>query len=108
MGLWVVLLGRVPGLVVVHLEVLVLVLVLVTGPSEVVFRCALLDGRLVLLHGQWRCIWVIYGCSHSSGEQSGGPAHCGRASLSSVHMSLVGIRVFAELWCWHIPTLAGL
>jgi len=96
LGLWVVLLGLVLGLVVRHLEEVVVVLV--SRPSEAGFRCALLDGRLVLLRGQSRCSWVISGYSHSLEKQSGGPAHCGRASLSSVHMSLVGTRVFAVLW----------
>lgn len=97
LGLRVVFLGQVQGLVVRHLEVVVLV-VLVSRLLEAGFRCALLGGQLVLLHGQWRCVWVIYGYSHSRGEQSGGPAHSGRSSLSSVHMSLVGIRIFAALW----------
>lgn len=96
-GLWSVLLDLIQGLVAQHLEVVVL-MVLVSRLSEAGFRCALLGGQLVLLHGQWRCVWVINGYSHSQGEQSGGPAHSGRASLSSVHMSLVGIRVFAVLW----------
>ena len=95
LGLRTVLLGRVLGLVVRHLEV---VLRVVLTPSEAGFRCVLLDGRLVLLRGQLRCLWVFRGYPHFAEEQSGGPAHCGRASLSSVHMSLVGIRVFAVLW----------
>jgi hypothetical protein len=49
--LWVGLLGQVQGLVVRHLEVVVLV-VLVSRLSEAGFRCALLGGQLVLLHGQ--------------------------------------------------------
>jgi len=53
MGLEVVLLDRVLGLVVRHLEV---VLRAVLRLSEAGFRCVLLDGRLVLLCGQLRCL----------------------------------------------------
>ena len=54
MGSRVVLSGRVLGLVVRHLEAVVVVLV--SRPSEAGFRCVLLDGRLVLLRGQLRCL----------------------------------------------------
>ena len=57
LGSWTVLLGRLLGLVVRHLAVMMLVVV--SKPSEAGFRCALPDVRLVLLCGQLRCSWVI-------------------------------------------------
>lgn len=61
LGLGVGLLGRVLGLVVRHFEVVVVVLA--WKPSQAGFRCALLDGRLVLLRGQLWCfvggLWVF-------------------------------------------------
>ena len=63
LDLWRVLLGLVLGLVVRHLEVVVVVLG--WKPSEAGFRCALLGGRLVLLCGQLLCSWVSIEYSHS-------------------------------------------
>ena len=56
LGLWMVLLGRVLGLVGGHFEV---VLGVVLRLSEAGFRCGLLGGRWVLLCGQSRCFPVI-------------------------------------------------
>jgi hypothetical protein len=94
LGLRLVLSGLLLALEVLHLEA-VQEECLSSRLSAVVFRCALPDVRLVLFYGQLQCIRVNFEYAHCPGERLGGPAHCGPASLSSVHMSLVGIRVLS-------------
>jgi hypothetical protein len=94
LGLRLVLSALLLGLEVLHLEV-VLEECALSRLSAAVFRCALPDVRLVLLRGQLKRIRGTFEYAHCPGERSGGPAHCGPASLSSVHKSLVGIRVLS-------------
>jgi hypothetical protein len=86
------------GLEVLHLEV-VLEKCALSRLSAAGFRCALPDVRLVLLPGQLQFTHMSFEYAHCQGERSGAPAHCGPASLSSVHMSLVGIRILSVQRC---------